>query len=225
LQTYGTDNVLGITVSNEFMPNYIPEHTAPSTNGTDGLAASALLKSKITNIWQMLASMNINLPVGTADTSSYFDNDLLSAMDFGCAFHFFNVKLLMLFFWSSRSSMHMWFVGTTIHATATWTFTFFKETNIDVANALVNKPQMYATKTGWQTFFTEKTDSTLEASEPNQQISLDTFVRMANTNTSSSSLTSCVRNGCTLAWRDSGSCSAATRRSRPLCYRITCMPD
>jgi exo-beta-1,3-glucanase (GH17 family) len=98
LQTYGTDNTLGITVSNEFMPNYIPKHMAPSTNSMDGLAASALLKSKINNIWQMLASMNINLPVGTADTSSYFDNNLLSAVDFGCVFHFFNVKLLMLFF-------------------------------------------------------------------------------------------------------------------------------
>jgi exo-beta-1,3-glucanase (GH17 family) len=47
LQTYGTDNVLGITVGNEFMLNYILEHKASSANGTDGLAASALLKAKL----------------------------------------------------------------------------------------------------------------------------------------------------------------------------------
>jgi exo-beta-1,3-glucanase (GH17 family) len=50
LQTYSTDNVLGITVCNEFMLNYILEHKASSANGTDGLAASALLKVKITDI-------------------------------------------------------------------------------------------------------------------------------------------------------------------------------
>jgi hypothetical protein len=36
----------------------------------------------------MLASMNINLPVGTADAGRYFNNDLLGAVDFGYAFHF-----------------------------------------------------------------------------------------------------------------------------------------
>jgi hypothetical protein len=39
----------------------------------------------------MLASMNINLPVGTADADSYFNNDLLGAVDFGVRVSFFNV--------------------------------------------------------------------------------------------------------------------------------------
>jgi len=86
LQTYGTDNILGITVGNEFMLNYILENKATNANGTVGLAASALLKAKITDIRQMLASMSINLPVGTADAGSYFNNDLLGAVDFGCVF-------------------------------------------------------------------------------------------------------------------------------------------
>jgi exo-beta-1,3-glucanase (GH17 family) len=89
LQTYGTDNILGITVGNEFMLNYILEHKATDANGTVGLAASAILKTRITDIRQMLASMSITLPVGTSDAGSYFNNDLLGAVDFGCALSFF----------------------------------------------------------------------------------------------------------------------------------------
>jgi len=88
LQTYGTDNILGITVGNEFMLNYITEHKASNANSTVGLAASAILKTKIADIRQMLQSMSINLPVGTSDAGSYFNNDLLGAVDYGCAFIF-----------------------------------------------------------------------------------------------------------------------------------------
>jgi len=86
LQTYGTDNILGITVGNEVMLNYLLDRNNQNPSSPDGLAASALLKAKITDIRQMLASMNINLPIGTADAASYFNNDLLSAVDFGCVF-------------------------------------------------------------------------------------------------------------------------------------------
>jgi hypothetical protein len=56
------------------------------------------------------------------------------------------------------------------------TFPFFKETNVDVANALANKPQMYIAEMGWSAFSSttvEKTDGASEASEPNQQIFRD----------------------------------------------------
>src|SRR5258706_861239 len=86
LQTYGTDNILGITVGNEVMLNYMLDRKATDINGTDGLAASAFLKGNFTDIRQMLKGMNINLPIGTADAASYFNLDLLSASDFGCAF-------------------------------------------------------------------------------------------------------------------------------------------
>jgi exo-beta-1,3-glucanase (GH17 family) len=86
LQTYGTSNILGITVGNEVMLNYMLDKKATDINGTVGLAASALLKTKITDIRQLLTSMSINLPVGTADAASFFNTDLLSALDFGCAF-------------------------------------------------------------------------------------------------------------------------------------------
>ena len=86
LQTYGTNTILGITVGNEVMLNYMLDHNTTNIDGTDGPAASALLRGNLTDIRQMLKSMNINLPIGTADAASYFNLDLLGALDFGCAF-------------------------------------------------------------------------------------------------------------------------------------------
>ena len=83
LRTYGTDNILGITVGNEVMRNYMLDHNVTDINGTVGLAASAILKGNLTDIRQMLKSMKINLPIGTADAASYFNLDLLGVLDFG----------------------------------------------------------------------------------------------------------------------------------------------
>ena len=86
LQNYGTDNVLGIIVGNEFMLNYTLAHNTTDANSTAGMAASAILKGKIADIRQMLTSMNISVPVGTSDVGGFFNVDLLGAVDFGCAF-------------------------------------------------------------------------------------------------------------------------------------------
>jgi exo-beta-1,3-glucanase (GH17 family) len=86
LHTYGADNILGIIVGNEFMFKYIARHNSASGNDTVGPAASTILKAKIADIRQMLTSMSITVPVGTADAAIYFNSDLLSAVDFGCAF-------------------------------------------------------------------------------------------------------------------------------------------
>ena len=88
LQNYGTDNVLGIIVGDEFLLNYAIEHNATGANSTVGLAASAILKGKIADIRQMLTSMNITLHVGTSEAGSFFNVDLLGAVDFGCAYIF-----------------------------------------------------------------------------------------------------------------------------------------
>ena len=84
LQTYGRDNILGIVVGNLYMFNYL-QSNGTNVNSAVGLAASANLKTKIADIRQMLQSMCINLPVGTADAGGFFNNDLLGAVDFGCA--------------------------------------------------------------------------------------------------------------------------------------------
>jgi len=87
LQTYGRDNILGIVVGNQFMFFYLQSNVA-NVNSEVGMAASAILKTRITDIRQMLTGMNINILVGTADAGSYFNNDLLGAVDFGCALIF-----------------------------------------------------------------------------------------------------------------------------------------
>ena len=86
LQTYGRDNVLGITVGYEVISNYLRERNSEDPNNAFGLAASSMLKGRFTDIRKMLISINVTLPIGTAETAGFFNTDLLSASDFGCAF-------------------------------------------------------------------------------------------------------------------------------------------
>jgi len=86
LQTYGTSNVLGITVGDKVMFNYLLERNSQDPHGPLGLAASSILKGRFTDIRKMLTSIDVTLPIGTADASGYFNTDVLSASDFGCAF-------------------------------------------------------------------------------------------------------------------------------------------
>ena len=86
LQTYGTSNVLGITVGDKVMFNYLLERNSEDPNNAFGLAASSMLKGRFADIRKMLTSINVTLPIGTADTAGFFNTDLLSASDFGCAF-------------------------------------------------------------------------------------------------------------------------------------------
>ena len=82
------------------------------------------------------------------------------------------------------STVHPWFAGTTVQDAANWTFTSFKETSVDVANTLVNKPQMYIAEIGWPTLSSttaNKTDGAPNASEPSLQIFINNFVCTANT--------------------------------------------
>ena len=47
LQTYGTNNILGITVGNEVMLNYMLDHNITNITAQNGLAASALLQRNL----------------------------------------------------------------------------------------------------------------------------------------------------------------------------------
>ena len=80
--------------------------------------------------------------------------------------------------------MLAWFAWTTVQDAATWTFTFFKETNVGVAHALANTRQTYIAETGWPTHSStteSKNKCASDASEPNLQIFIDSFVCTANT--------------------------------------------
>jgi len=169
IQTYGTDNIDGMTVGNEFMLNYLTDNGSQDPNGPVGAAGAAILKGFIDDTRSMLAGMNLskNIPVGNADAGYYFNVQLLTDVDY-----------LM-------SNVHPWFAKVSVQEAAAWTADFFEVNNVVVANALPNKPEAFIAETGWPTASSDAADATdgvSAASEANLQIFLDTFVCQANQN-------------------------------------------
>jgi exo-beta-1,3-glucanase (GH17 family) len=102
IQTYGTEHIAGVTVGNEFMLKwvfiFIPEFEAQQLNFysyvTDagvndpnsavGNQGAAILISFINDTRSMLSSMNLgSMPVGNSDAGSYFNTEVLQAVDYG----------------------------------------------------------------------------------------------------------------------------------------------
>ena len=136
-------------------------------NGPIGNQGAQLLIPNITDTRQMLTDLSIKLPVGTADAGSFFNNEVLAAVDYG------------------MSNVHPWFANVSIEEAAGWTAEFFEGNNVVVAQSLPNKPQMFIAETGWPS---ESSDAGNEnngpsiASVPNLQKFMDTFVCQANQN-------------------------------------------
>ncbi|KAL1940239.1 hypothetical protein VTO73DRAFT_9191 [Trametes versicolor] len=169
LKTYGADHVAGITVGNEFMLNYLNANGGTVPNSDIGNAGAALLISNITDMRTQVAALNLakTIPIGTADAGSYFNNEVLEAVDYG------------------MSNIHAWFANVSIDQAAGWVNEFFQETNVDVANTLSNKPEMFIAETGWPTASKDvgnESNGPSIASVANLQTFLDTFVCQANTN-------------------------------------------
>jgi len=169
IQTYGVDNIAGITVGNEFMLNYLNANGGTVPNSDIGNAGAALLIPNITDTRQMLASLNLpkTIPVGNADAGSYFNNEVLAAVDYG------------------MSNVHPWFANVSIDQAAGWTAEFFQENNVVVAQSLSNNPSMYIAETGWPTKSSDAGNANNGpslASEANLQEFLNTFVCQANQN-------------------------------------------
>ena len=86
LQTYGVDHVLGVTVGNEFMLNYLTDNGGgDSPNGDVGNAGAQLLIPNITDTRSMIEGLNLGktIQVGTADAGSFFNNEVLEQVDYG----------------------------------------------------------------------------------------------------------------------------------------------
>ena len=49
------------------------------------------------------------------------------------------------------ANVHPWFANTTVQNGPQWTWDFFQQTDVDVANALSNKPDMSIAEVGWPT--------------------------------------------------------------------------
>jgi exo-beta-1,3-glucanase (GH17 family) len=169
LQQYGAGNVVGITVGNEFILDYVTEQGQSDPNGSAGQAAAAMLIPWINDTRSMLSTMGLsNISVGNADAGSYFNNEVLAAVDYGMA------------------NVHPWFANVSIDDAAAWTGNFFNTTDFALAQTLPNKPKMFIAETGWPTgsssFNANPSDGPSLASVANLQIFLDDFVCSANQN-------------------------------------------
>jgi exo-beta-1,3-glucanase (GH17 family) len=167
--TYGTEHIVGITVGNEFMLNYVTAHKATSANDAIAAQGAAILLDNIQDTRNMLAEIGVGdvIQVGNSDAGSYFNTEVLSAVDYGL------------------SNVHAWFANTTAEGAAPWVFNFFDETNVRPAAALSNSPKMYIAETGWPTASSDLGNANnggSDASVEALQIFLDTFVCQANAN-------------------------------------------
>ena len=83
------------------------------------------------------------------------------------------------------SNVHPWFANVSIDQAAGWTYDFFQEQNVQVAQSLPNKPTMYIAETGWPSKSSDAGNASNGpslASVDNLQKFLDTFVCQSNTN-------------------------------------------
>ncbi|TRM64413.1 glycoside hydrolase family 17 protein [Schizophyllum amplum] len=167
IQTYGTDHIGGITVGNEFMLNYVESQGTDDVTGTVGTTGANMLITNITDTRSMLSDLSVDLPVGTADAGAYFNEALLSEVDYGMA------------------NVHPWFGDVSIDDAATWTWSFFQENDVSISDEVSNTPTMYIAETGWPTKSSDtdsESNGASDASEANLQIFLDDFVCQANAN-------------------------------------------
>ncbi|KXN88617.1 putative glucan endo-1,3-beta-glucosidase btgC [Leucoagaricus sp. SymC.cos] len=167
IQDYGSDHIGGMTVGNEFMLNYVTAHGGVDPNSPTANQGAQILISNIQDTQSWLQAMNLpkHIPIGNADAGSFFNNEVLQIVEYG------------------MSNVHPWFANVSVQNAASWTTQFFQETNVNPANALPNKPQMYIAETGWPTKSSDAgnaNNGASTASEANLQTFLDTFVCQSN---------------------------------------------
>ncbi|EIM91465.1 glycoside hydrolase [Stereum hirsutum FP-91666 SS1] len=170
IQTYGTDHIGGITVGNEFILDYLGANGGGSDPNSDiGNQGAEILLANIQDTISTIGnlSLDVTIPIGNADAGSYFNDKVLAAVDYGMA------------------NVHPWFANVSVEESAGWTWEFFQENDVELAQSLGNSPQMYIAETGWPT---NSSDAGNESNGPstatvdNLQIFLDNFVCQANAN-------------------------------------------
>ncbi|KAJ3830047.1 glycoside hydrolase family 17 protein [Lentinula raphanica] len=167
INTYGTDNIIGVTVGNEFILDYLDDNDATDPNSDVGNTGAEILLAFIKDTKTMLSNMSVSLPVGNADAGSYFNDLVLEDVDYGMA------------------NVHPWFANVSVDDAAAWTWLFFQDNDVELAESLSNNPSMSIAETGWPTNSTDagnETNGPSNATEANLQTFLDTFVCQANAN-------------------------------------------
>jgi len=167
IQTFGTDNIIGMTVGNEFILDYLDDNGGTLPNSDVGNTGAEILLGFINDTKTMLSNMSVSLPVGNADAGSYFNTLVLEDVDYGMA------------------NVHPWFANVSIDQAAGWTWSFFQDTDVALSNTLSNKPTMSIAETGWPSNSSDvsnESNGPSTATEPNLQTFIDTFVCQANAN-------------------------------------------
>jgi len=170
LQDFGADHVAGLTVGNEVILDRLTLVGSQNPNDTTGIAAADFLKVKISDVRSTLSNMSLSktIPVGYADAGSYFNTDILEAVDYAMA------------------NVHPWFADVTIDQSASWTASYFQSTDIALAASTTKNPPFYIAETGWPT--NSSTTAAMQnqagspASDANLQFFIDNFVCQANQN-------------------------------------------
>ncbi|KAF9506889.1 glycoside hydrolase family 17 protein [Hydnum rufescens UP504] len=170
LQNFGVDHVAGLTVGNEVILDRLTLVGSQNPNDTTGIAAAEFLKDKISDVRSTLSNMSFSktIPVGYADAGSYFNTDILEAVDYAMA------------------NVHPWFADVTIDQSASWTASYFQSTDIDLAASTTKNPPFYIAETGWPTNSSTTAAAQNQAGSPasdaNLQFFIDNFVCQANQN-------------------------------------------
>ncbi|CAD6563608.1 MAG: hypothetical protein TREMPRED_000010 [Tremellales sp. Tagirdzhanova-0007] len=161
LRTYGTEQIEGIIVGNEYILD-----TAGSSSITSSAYAAAVsdIVTKVSSVKSTIQGMNLNknLPIGTSDAGSILSQSLAIGIDFFMA------------------NVHPYFGALPIQQAAAWTYEFFQEFDVEIAATASNKPQTYIAETGWPTGSLNSSDASDGAGSP--QAFLDTFICQANAN-------------------------------------------
>lgn len=108
-KTYGTKNIAGITVGNEFLLQSYGDGGVPTD--AKGVAARTELLAYIQKTNTTLQALNLDkvIPLGTADAGSAVTEQLCAGCDFVMA------------------NVHPWFGSVAVDQAANWTNNFFKE--------------------------------------------------------------------------------------------------
>ncbi|TFL05915.1 glycoside hydrolase [Pterulicium gracile] len=164
--TYGSDHILGVTVGNEYLLNYLRAHNGSDPDSALARPAVDVMKSNVKDTQDMLTALRLPkiMPVGTAEAGSFFNTEVLGMVDYG------------------MSNVHAWFANKTVSYAAEWTINFYQKKNVKAANKLPNNPTMYLAEAGWPTRSSDlaNADNGVSlASEANLQIFMDTFLCQA----------------------------------------------
>ncbi|GAA5878787.1 hypothetical protein JCM1840_007246 [Sporobolomyces johnsonii] len=164
INIYGTDHISGVTIGNEYV-----------LDSVDQVAAAQYLVTEMASFRTQLDALNLSkkLPVGTADAGSVFTTALADGSDYIMA------------------NVHPWFGGVPIDQAAGWTWEYFTETDVAIADKSKTPSggavTSYIAETGWPTASMTPENATLGAAVcgvPELQTFIDTFPCQANANNS-----------------------------------------